>query len=100
MFPRRSGVSTTLGARTIIEGTIVDYDKHYAVPFGSYCQVHEDRSITNTMLTRTTGAIALYSQGNRQGGYYFLSLSTWKVLARYQWTEIPMTDNVIKAVEN
>jgi hypothetical protein len=43
---------------------------HYKVvcriPFGAYAQVHDDRSITNSMESRTTGAISLGTTGNEQ----------------------------------
>lgn len=71
MFPRRSSTSRTLGARTIVQGSMLDYRIHCRVLFGSYYQVHKDRKITNTMEPRTTGAITLHNLGNTQGGYYF-----------------------------
>jgi hypothetical protein len=29
------------------------------IPFGAYAQVHDDQNVTNTMASRTTGAISL-----------------------------------------
>jgi hypothetical protein len=43
----------------------------------------------------TTGAIALRPTGNRQGGYYFMSLMTRRKLTRNHWTELPMPQDVI-----
>jgi len=37
--------------------------------------------------------------GNAQGDYHFMSLTTGKRLSRHQWTEIPMTNAVVSAVE-
>ena len=50
------------------------------------------------MATRTTGAIALRPTGNEQGGYYFFSLTTGRVLNRNRWTALPMPADVIDRV--
>ena len=33
--------------------------KHYKLPFGSYCQVHEETNPRNSLAPRTQGAISL-----------------------------------------
>ena len=67
---------------------------------GHMCvQTHEEHD--NSMATRTTtGAIALHpTPGNEQGGYYFLNLTTGRVLNRNHWTELPsMPHEVIDRV--
>ena len=50
------------------------------------------------MATRTIGAIALRPTGNTQGGYFFFSLSTGRVLNRGRWTGLPMPNEVIDRV--
>ena len=50
------------------------------------------------MATRTIGAIALRPTGNTQGGYFFFSLSTGRVLNRGRWTSLPMPNEVIDRV--
>ena len=44
------------------------------------------------------GALALRPTGNAQGGFYFLSLSTGRVLNRLRATALPMPDNVVDQV--
>lgn len=52
--------------------------------------------ITNTMKSRTVGAISLGPAGNVvQGTYNFVSLLTWKVIKRRSWTKLPMPTEVI-----
>jgi hypothetical protein len=46
---------------------MLNYKTICRLPFGAYAQVHDDQSITNTMASRTTGAISLGSSGNVQG---------------------------------
>jgi hypothetical protein len=102
MFPGANGVSDTLSPRAIVTGLPeVDCNK-LRVEFGSHVQVFEDnepRPGTNSTATRTTGAIALNPTGDAQGDYYFMSLTTGARLSRHQWTELPITADVIKAVE-
>ena len=66
--------------------------------FGAYVQVHQMEKPTNNQEARTLGAIALHPYGNAQGSWYFMSLSTGKAIHRYQWTELPIPDEVIKRV--
>ena len=47
------------------------------------------------MNPRTVGAIALRPVGNGQGSYYFLSVTTGRVLNRLHATALPMPDDVI-----
>jgi hypothetical protein len=64
-----------------------------------YVQVFEDNDPSNTTTSQNTGAIVLNLTGNAQSDYHFMSLATGKRLLRDQWTEIPMTNAVISAVE-
>jgi hypothetical protein len=95
-FPPADGISTTLSPRAIVLGTSIDYNKHCQLEFGTYAHVHEDHD--HTMATRTTGAIALHPVGNEQGGYYFFSLASGRVLNRNHWTVPPMPADVINRV--
>ena len=76
----------------------LDGKTHAKAPFGSYCEVREDREITNTMAPRTIWAICLGPTGNAQGSYKFLSLNTGKKLIRRSFTEMPVTESVIARV--
>jgi hypothetical protein len=46
------------------------------VKYGTYVKVHEKHN--NSMEPRTSGAIALRTSGNKQGGQYFFILNTGK----------------------
>jgi hypothetical protein len=50
------------------------------------------------MKTRTTGAIATKPTGNVQGGHWFYSLTTGRMLDRMRWTPLPMPADVIERV--
>jgi hypothetical protein len=67
VFPPSDGISKTLSPRTLVVGLNVDYNKHCRLEFGEYAQVHEEHD--KSMVTRTTGAIALRPTGNSQGGH-------------------------------
>ena len=95
-FPARKGISNTMSPRALVLGSTIDYATHCKIEFGAYVQTHEPHD--NSMLPRTTGAIALRPTGNAQGGRYFYSLTTDKRLHRTQWTELPMPADVIDRV--
>ena len=100
MFPRRGGVSNHLSPRTLINGIPIKYSTQCRVPFGAYCEIHEENKPTNSMVSRTTPSISLGATGNLQGTYKFYSIKTEKVVVRHEWSELPMPDSVIKRVEN
>ncbi len=78
----------------------LDAKLHCRSPFGSYCEVHVDPDITNTLDPRTKWAICMGPTGNLQGSYKFLSLATGrKKVTRRKFTEMPITESVIKQVE-
>jgi hypothetical protein len=72
---------------------------HCKVPFGTYCGVHTDTEITNAMELRTRWGFCLGSTGNMQGSYTFMSLTTGKKFIRQKFTEMPMTESMIKQVK-
>ena len=92
-FPRKNGISNVLSPRAIVVGAKINYHSHCKLEFGTYVQTHEQHD--NSMMPRTTGAIALRPSGNSQGGHYFFSLTTGKRLLRNQWTVLPMPADVI-----
>jgi hypothetical protein len=99
-FPHGGGVSSLMSPRTIVTGDTIDFATHCRVPIGAYCEVHDERKITNTELPRTHHAIALNPTGNFQGSYHFLSLTTGEQISRRRFTELPMTDAIINRVHD
>jgi hypothetical protein len=91
-----NGVSDLLSPSSIVIGTQLDVNVHCRLEFGTYCQIHEEPTPSNNVnLPRTLDAIALRPIGNLQGGYYFLCLTTWRVLARRNWTPLPLPQHVL-----
>ena len=66
--------------------------------FGSYCEVHEENTPTNSMKLCGIPAICLGPTGNIQGTYSLLNLTTGLVIKRRRFTELPAHDLVIKRV--
>ena len=95
MFPAKGGV-TNVSPRTLITGIKLDYSKQFCLLFGSYVQVHNNPSPTNSTTARTIGAIALIPTGNLQGGYKFLNLWTVKKITRRNWIHLPMPIKLLK----
>ena len=77
----------------------LDYSKHCRFPFGSYFQVHDEPSRTNSPTARTVGEITLSPTGNLKGGYKFLNLRTGKKITRHNWTHLPIPIEVIERVK-
>ena len=97
-FSVKNGVSTQYSPREIILRHKLNFKNHCRAPFGSYCEVHEENTPTNSTKSRGLPAICLGSTGNIQGSYSFLNLSMGLVLKRRQFTELPAPESVIKRV--
>ena len=97
MFPRKGGISQTMSPRTLLTGLTMNYNRHCQLEFSEYVQTHEEHD--NSLNPRTIGALALRPTGNIQGGYFFFSLTTGKVINRMRWTTLPMPKEVINRVE-
>ncbi|KAI2510045.1 Reverse transcriptase (RNA-dependent DNA polymerase) [Fragilaria crotonensis] len=98
-FPWPHGISNTMSPNSIVTGTTVPDYNHMRIEFGTYVQLFEDNTPSNTLKSRSVGAIALSPTGNAQGDYFFMSLATGKKLSRASWTALPMTDAAIARVE-
>jgi hypothetical protein len=92
-------VSETLSPCEIVYRHKLDFAKHCKSPFGTYCEVHDDPTCTNTMATCSTPAIELGPTRNLQGTYKFLSLAAIKKVKQHAFTPYPMPDLVIKKVK-
>ena len=95
--PSNTGVTAMMSPRTIITGQLLDYHKHCHYEFGEYVQTHEEHD--NSLLSHTVGAIALRPTGNQQGGYFFMSLHTGRIINRLHATKLPMPSEVIIRVD-
>ena len=98
-FPVKSGISKKWSPQELVSQTKLDAKLLCRSPFGSYCEMHIDLDITNTLEPRTNWAICMGPTGNLQGSYKFLSLATGKKVTRRRFTEMPVTEAVIKQVE-
>ena len=96
-IPSHMGVSPTMSPRTIITGQVLDYHKHCRYEFGEYVQTHEEQD--NSLISRIVGVIALRPTGNQQGGYFFMSLLTGRIINRLHATKLPMPAEVITRVD-
>jgi len=97
IYPPTDGISRSINPCELLTGVKIDYHKHVRAEFGEYVQVHEEHD--NSMHTRTTGAIATKPTGNAQGGHWFYSLTTGRMLDRQKWTPLPMPAKVIARID-
>ena len=99
LFPAHNGVSSSLSPLSIVTGVPPPDYASLRLEFGSYVQLFQDHSPSNTIAARTLGAIALTPTGNAHGDYHFLSLASGCRVSRHRWTALPMTDIAIARVE-
>ncbi len=85
-------ISEKWSLREIVSRHRLGAKMHCRVPFGAYCEVHVE--------PRKKWGICFRPTGNTQGSYKFLSLSTGKKVMRRKFTEMPMTDSVIKMIDS
>jgi hypothetical protein len=95
-FPSNNGVSSTMSPSNIVEAKPNPDFSHKRIVFGSYAIVYTGTD--NTMNRRGVPAIAL-NESNDNGGHYFMSLYTGKRLHSYEWTELPIDDDVIATIK-
>jgi hypothetical protein len=70
-FPAKNGISDTLSPLTIMTGRANPDYNDLKLEFGSYVQVFEDNTPSNSTTSRNTGAIVLNPTGNAQGDHFF-----------------------------
>ena len=99
-FSVKSGIVKKWSPREIVSRHKLDVKLHCKVPFGAYCEVHVNPDITNTMKLRTKWGICLRPMGNMQRRYKFLSLLTGKKVTQRSFTEMPITDRVIRRINS
>ena len=94
--PPKDYFGSNLSPRTIVTGQKLDYKRHCRYQFGEYVQTHEQHD--NSKDPQTVGALALRPTGNAQGSFYFMSISTGRVLNRLRATPLPMPDEVVDRI--
>jgi hypothetical protein len=70
------------------------------VSFGAYVQAKHESTKASSNVARTLDAIYLRPAQNQQGGHELMDLNSSQLISRNFVHEIPMTDVVIKDVEN
>ena len=95
-FPSTNSVSDHYGPSTIVRGTPPIDLSVKSITFGSYAMVFYGSD--NTLRQRSVPGIAL-SPSNERGGHYFMNLLTGWRLHAFIWKELPITTDVIAAVE-
>ena len=90
---------TKVSGQLILVNT-VDYKNICRLQTGEYVQVYqEDEPLNMIAMNWTVGAISLEPQYNCQGGKFFESLLTGKLLLWSHWTLVNITEDVIEQYE-
>jgi hypothetical protein len=98
-FGSKDSIASGLSPRNVIDGLPhIDYND-LKFEFGEYVQLHVEQKITNTMKSRTIGAIVLGPK-NILGRYNYMSLETGKLIDGRVVARMPISDDVIARVES
>jgi hypothetical protein len=100
LFPVKGGISKYYSPCMILNQANLDYTKHCVVPFGAHVQANRESTKTSLNVTRSLDAIYLRPAQNQQGGHGLMGLNSGQLISRIIVHEVPVTDVVIKAVEN
>ena len=98
MIPVR-GAGTVMSPRESLTGIKCDANRDLRISTGEFVQA-DVPEMDNSMKERTQGAIALYGTGNRTGSVKFWHLATGQTIVRDTWTPIPLSDAVIKFIND
>ena len=98
IFPAKGGISSYYSPHQLLNQRNIEYAKHCWFEFGSYVQANHHNEPTNTNEPRTLDGIYLRPLQNTQGGHEIMDLSTGSVITRSKLRVIPMTDAVIRRV--
>jgi len=98
-FPAEGGLSDTFTPHQFLELPPIDWNKDVKILQGSYCQAFTECTIKNDLKPRILDTLFLTPMKNKQGGYVMLNLATNKEIASTCITQVPITDLVIRTVE-
>ena len=96
--PDFDGVSSTISPATIITGRPPTNVAYLCLDFGDYIHLTVETLPYNSMKPCTIPCIALRPTLNSQGSYYFMDLHTGRHCHGRTWQRLPITANVISAV--
>jgi hypothetical protein len=92
LFPRSGGIPH-YSPNVILKDEGVSMDR-FRLPFGAYVQVKESSTQSNSLQSRTHGAISLGMMENSTGGGLFMALDSGKIIQQAQWTVHPVTADI------
>lgn len=99
-IPTENGVSRERSLATMIAGRPPpDFHEVMKLNFGDYVQAHTVSNKTDSNEPITVGSIALYPSENSGGSLYFMSLLTVRLVHRYQWDVLPLSENGLQRVQ-
>ena len=80
-------------------GRRINVDKELKHGFGDYVQVHVS-TVDNSMVERTSGALAMMPSGNLEGSWYYYQLLNNEIIKRNKATVMPITDEIIAYIND
>jgi hypothetical protein len=97
-FPVRGGCSSIYSPRIILHVINLKFE-HCKVPQLLYVLAHDEPTPTNSTQARAIDGIYMRALSTAQGGHEVYNMSTGEAIQRGNVTVLPITEEVIKAVE-
>ena len=95
-----SKLSTQYSPSTLVTGKPQPtYQDVTTLAFREYAEVYAANNVINNNEEQFISAISLYPSGNSQNRWIFMSLNTGRFLHRQQWKKLPVSQDIIKRVE-
>ena len=87
--------------RVLLTGHKIRYKQELSIGFGDYVEVLTPPKVkrSSVLVPRSEPAIALCPCGNVRGSWIFLNLKTGKLIRRSIWRRMPMTELVVKRMD-
>ena len=95
--PRDTTVSFDAPNEAVL-GRTLDARIDLKYSFGEYVDFADGDTDHDLQHERTKGAVALMPTGNRDGGWYFLVIGSWRVVVRRDGIRRPMPDSAIAEI--
>jgi hypothetical protein len=98
VFPVKGRISDVYSPRTILHKVNLSFE-HCRVPQLSYVLAHDEPNPTNSTQAQAINGIYMWTLPSPQVGHEVFNVSTGKVIQQRNVTVVPITGEVIKALE-
>eukprot|EP00557_Chaetoceros_sp_GSL56_P005694 CAMPEP_0176500028 /NCGR_PEP_ID=MMETSP0200_2-20121128/13286_1 /TAXON_ID=947934 /ORGANISM="Chaetoceros sp., Strain GSL56" /LENGTH=1532 /DNA_ID=CAMNT_0017898575 /DNA_START=170 /DNA_END=4768 /DNA_ORIENTATION=+ len=93
---RTTSLADNVCPRSKLTGRKINYKREFLLGFGDYVECYDPKVRSNSMKARTEPCIALYPSANISGSWVMWSLKSETYVRRTHWKELPVSELVVK----